>query len=49
MDVFRTAASPLSENERMMNTPILSNTQRREDSYMLILDVAVWSLRFGSN
>ena len=49
MDVFQTAASPLSENVRMTNTPISSSTQRREDVYTLILDVAVCFLEFEAN
>src|SRR5271155_950113 len=49
MDVFQTAASPLSENVRMTNTPISSSTQRREDVYTLILDVAVYFLGFEVN
>jgi hypothetical protein len=49
MDVFQTAASPLSENVRIPNTPISSSTQRRGDVYTLILDVAVCYLGFEVN
>lgn len=49
MDVSPMAASPLSENELMMNTPISSNTQRKAGVYMWILDVAVWLPGFQSD
>jgi hypothetical protein len=49
MDVFQTAASPLSENVRMTNIPTSSSTQRREDVYMLISAVAVCFLGFEVN